>query len=1449
MTFKVGEGVAGIAVQQGRTFLTDDYLADARFPHIEQSDELVERTGYVSVLAAPMRGEHGSLGSISVSSHRTGAYDEASAQLLQALADQAAITIQNARLIAELNRSRTQLRRRAEEEQSLREIAARISATKGARDVLQRTVDEAARLLAADESRIDLIEPESGLLKWAYHSSASTPYGSWEWPDNPDEKIEQGISGLAVLEARVAWTGDYLNDPGFLHASSSDHYVKEIGINSVMSAPLLDAGRVFGALTIYTRRSEAWGTDDARLIEAIANQAAIAISTARLIEELDRSSAELARRSEAQQSLLEIAARITAIREPGPLLQQVVDAAKRLVAGDGSILDLVVPGENVLRWAYDSGIGERFTAEDLLQLTIPVGVGASGMAVAEGRVIVAGDRPDELFPASDINDRFFEVTGYRSMIIAPISGESGPLGALEVYSAEAGAFDDADAAVIRSLAYQAAIAIQNARLIEELGRSREEIARRADTERSLREIAARITAIREPGDLLQHVVQEAARLLASDGAIIDLLDPVTGRIEWGYDSGVSEERRLRWRETFVGEDVVRRSLAERATLFTPDYLDDPRFGHTADQNKKARAVGLRSLAIAPLVSERGALGTLTVFSDRPSQFAAADADLLGVLADQAAIAMTNARLIEELERSQSALEARAERERSLRDIAARITSLRDPGEILARVVEESRRLLGSDGAHLTRLSDEGTYLVPVIVAGGMDDQTEDWLLRMRFPLGGGINGLAAEEVRAIWTYDYLIDPRIPHEAEDVVAAERLGLRAMAAAPLRAPAGEVIGTLAISYRTPREIATDELDLLQGLADQAAIALTNSNLYELLGESESRYRYLVQNSPDLVWSIGPDARFTFVSDTCERLTGWKPEDLLGKHFGALVHESSREVAEIDWTAGLGDGPEDRELRGRVNLLHRDGHPIPAEFIAFATRDEAGGFAGANGSVRDMSERDRLERELRDSEHRFRFLIANSPDIIFSIDPDGQFSYVSDGVRRSLGVEPEDLVGTPFRDLIRYRADEVPGAQFALLAADPELELTTRMDLKQRDGGVRAFEVSSVGIRRDGVFAGIQGAARDITERERLERELRESEERYRFLVENSPDVVFSTDVEGNFTFVSETIEQMVGFSPDELVGGHFSKIVDERSLPCGARALGPARRPARSDAGRAPAAHPPRRIDRAGRGQLAGPARRRRVRRHPRLDPRRQRARAPRDGPPPPGRRAGIEPGAGPPRPRAPRLGHPGVVLDDPRHPDDRAPRRPRRREGQAAAGVAARPPARGAGRDAGADLRAPPGQHRAGRPAAGPANPRRRAPGPDRPADRRHERPQGPPPAGPRGGPLPDQPGGAPQRRQARRRPPGDAVDRQGPGRPPAADRRRRQGLRRGERPRRPPRPRRDAGPGREDRGDARGRLATRRRDDDRGVPAGRRDRGRARRVTGRRGAVTTRLTRVIGGMT
>ena len=89
--------------------------------------------------------------------------------------------------------------------------------------------------------------------------------------------------------------------------------------------------------------------------------------------------------------------------------------------------------------------------------------------------------------------------------------------------------------------------------------------------------------------------------------------------------------------------------------------------------------------------------------------------------------------------------------------------------------------------------------------------------------------------------------------------------------------------------------------------------------------------------MIWSIDGEARLTFLSDAIERLTGLQPDELLGRHFGALVHETSRDVAESDWTAQMEQGSQ--EVRGRLNLRHRDGSAVAAEFIAIATLDANG------------------------------------------------------------------------------------------------------------------------------------------------------------------------------------------------------------------------------------------------------------------------------------------------------------------------------------------------------------------------------------------------------------------------------------------------------------------------------------------------------------------------------
>ncbi|HYX12563.1 MAG TPA: GAF domain-containing protein, partial [Candidatus Acidoferrum sp.] len=853
---KAGEGISGRAVREMQPVFTGDYLHDDRFEHADLPDAHVRKFAIRSVVAVPLVGDRGPLGTLTVYTGEIDAFGEADAGLLEALAGQAAIAMTNAGLIARLAASQADERRRADEERALREIAARITAIRDPSDLLQDVVDEAVRLLRAERVRIDLIGPDVGRVGYTFMGAGRHIGGAAV--DEQGEPFLFGASGRSILERRTVVVGDYAADDSFEHVPELDQAVSDDGIRSLVITPLIAEDDLLGVLQVGSGEIDAFGPDQVGLAEALAHQAAIAIHNSRLIQALERSSEEISRRADAERSVREIAANISALRDVDAILQQTVDEARRLLVSKSARIDMLDDDGTTLRWAYASGDDAIRTRETGFDATFQVGEGVAGLTVASGRAFRTPDYlADDRFTHVPRSDALVHETGFRSVLSAPLRGETGPLGAISVSSELPDHYDESEAEILQGLADQAAIAIQNARLIAELNRSRREIGRRAGAEQSLREIAARITAIRDTDELLQHVADEAARLLDSEGAIIDLLDPISGSIAVGYVAGVDPERASRWAGSRVGEDIARRALASRTALYTFDYLDDGRFTVDAETAVVARGLGLRSIAIAPLVSERGALGTIAVFSPEPGRFGEDEANLLGALADQAAIALLNARLIDELERSQAELEARAETERSLRDISARITSLGDPDEILGRVVEESRRLLGSDGAHLTRMSDDGTYLIPVIVAGGMDVETEAWLKQMTFPLGGGINGLAAEEVRPVWTHDYPADPRIPHEPGDDEAAERLGLRAMAAAPLRAPAGEVIGTLAVSYAAPREILPDELDLLQGLADQAAIALANSNLYELLGDSEARYRHLVQNSPDLVWSIDGDA----------------------------------------------------------------------------------------------------------------------------------------------------------------------------------------------------------------------------------------------------------------------------------------------------------------------------------------------------------------------------------------------------------------------------------------------------------------------------------------------------------------------------------------------------------------------------------------------------------------
>ena len=793
-----GTGMFGRAVVERGVVVTDDYGTDPSFRHAEGTDRVVADIGIRSMVVAPLVAGDEVFGAIGTFSTRPAAFDQAQIALVRALADHAAAAMANTRLIEDLDRSRIELAERADIERTLRQINVRISAAADLSSVLQLAVDEAARLLRADGARIDLIDAQSGLLRWAYASGAVKPDDDM-WPNDPDETLDQGISGQAVVNARPFWTGDYGRDERFPHGAGADSYVDAAGIRSVMAAPLIGEAGAFGALTTFTSRADAWGDAEAGLLEAIAAQAAIAIARTRLLEELDRSRGALARRAEAEQALREIAARITAMRDPAEILQHVVELASRLVGGQGAILDILDEESGHLRWAFDDGLRRLFTDEERAMLWISVGVGATGSAVAEDRVVIAGDDLSAQFPPSPESTQFYERTGFRSMIAAPITGDDGPLGVIEVYAVLPNAFDEEDAALIRALAGQAAIAITNARLIEELASSQTALARTAEAERTLREIVAQVSAMHDKEQILQVVVEAASRLLRANGAMIDLLDQAAAMSEWtsrqtdvsiATNTALLDEVDL---EPNAG--VSGTALVTRKVEWTGDYLADARFDHSPERDAFVRDGGIHSVIAAPVLQRGEVLGAITVYSDRRDAFDEQDAAVLAGLADQASIAIANVTLIGELERSREENAQRADAERTLREIAARVSSILDPATVLTQIVAESARLLGSDGSRIDLWDERLGALRWAYSSGEAMAEVPDWGRTGGLKPRQAVAGLAFAEQRPVMTEDFLADERFETTPEIEAFVRKAGIRAVISAPLtgegeRSPRGPV-----------------------------------------------------------------------------------------------------------------------------------------------------------------------------------------------------------------------------------------------------------------------------------------------------------------------------------------------------------------------------------------------------------------------------------------------------------------------------------------------------------------------------------------------------------------------------------------------------------------------------------------------------------------------------------
>ena len=268
---------------------------------------------------------------------------------------------------------------------------------------------------------------------------------------------------------------------------------------------------------------------------------------------------------------------------------------------------------------------------------------------------------------------------------------------------------------------------------------------------------------------------------------------------------------------------------------------------------------------------------------------------------------------------------------------------------------------------------------------------------------------------------------------------------------------------------------------------------------LAELQARYRQLVELSPDSI-HIHQDGKLVFVNSACVRLFGaHSADELLGRSLLDFIHPDQREIVRERMRLLY----EDRNVPGMVQkLLRLDGVVVDVEIKAAPFT--FGGKAAVQTVVRDISDRIRSEEALR----QFRAAMDLSPDLILLIDRSSmRFVDVNETACRLLGYSRSELLELGPHDLAPFSREQLADAYDRVIAGEGGRS-SMEMHHRRKDGALLPVELvrRAVPTREGNIIVVI---ARDVTERKRVEGELRTSHERFRQITENIREVFWVTD----------------------------------------------------------------------------------------------------------------------------------------------------------------------------------------------------------------------------------------------------------------------------------------------------------------------------------------------------
>jgi GAF domain-containing protein/nitrogen-specific signal transduction histidine kinase len=591
--------------------------------------------------------------------------------------------------------------------------------------------------------------------------------------------------------------------------------VENGGIRATLLVPMLNDGVFIGAFTIYRQENRPFTDRQTALAQTFAAQAAIAIENVRLLTELRES-------LEQQEAIAELLQVINA--SPGnlaPVYDVILEKAHTLCgAAQGSMQ--LWDGQELHTVAVSGpsqyAVGGRRSLDGPNDLSGRLVAGESFVHVADVREV------------DDPTCRRASATGTRSVVLVPLRKESTLLGIIVAARRAVLPFTDKQIALLQSFAAQAVIAMDNARLLGELR------ARTDDLQESLEyqtatsdvlKVISRSTFDLQP--VLDTLVGTAGRLCNSDSGGMTIRDGEVFRYVANYNQASPFWELLRTRTFVPGRDTVAGRVAlDGKVVHIADIAVEPDYNlpETATLGK------IRTLLGVPLLREGTVVGTLSLSRRRVEPFTDRQIELVRTFADQAVIAIENARLLTELRARTDDLQESLEYQTATSDVLKVISrSTFDLQPVLQYVLDTAMRLCRAPQGSIFRLEGD---IYRWAVGAGLDPAYEEVERNNVIAPGEGtIVGRAAQQRRTVQIVDAWNDPlyTVKDEARLTMARTMLGV------PLLRE-GMPIGVIAMARKVVEPFKDREIELVTTFADQAVIAIENARLLTELRESLDR-----------------------------------------------------------------------------------------------------------------------------------------------------------------------------------------------------------------------------------------------------------------------------------------------------------------------------------------------------------------------------------------------------------------------------------------------------------------------------------------------------------------------------------------------------------------------------------------------------------------------------------